>query len=98
MKKCFTIITILALIAASVPARALTNDEELKYGLSVTGFVHPQRVLANRGLLPGDCLVLTKPLGVGIVNTAVKGGLNILPDGPTIRAHDHAAAHRGIVG
>ena len=50
-------------------------DEELKYGLSVTGFVHPQRVLANRGLLPGDCLVLTKPLGVGIVNTAVKGGL-----------------------
>lgn len=50
-------------------------DEELKYGLSVTGFVHPRRVLANRGLLPGDCLVLTKPLGVGIVNTAVKGGL-----------------------
>ena len=50
-------------------------DTELKYGLSVTGFVHPQRILANRGLGVGDCLLLTKPLGVGIVNTAVKAGL-----------------------
>lgn len=51
------------------------EDEELKYGLSVTGFVHPQKILANQGLAPGDCLVLTKPLGTGIVNTAIKGGL-----------------------
>ena len=50
-------------------------DEELKYGLAVTGFVHPGKVLANRGLRLGDCLLLTKPLGVGIVNTAVKAGL-----------------------
>jgi selenide, water dikinase len=50
-------------------------DTELKYGLSVTGFVHPRRILANRGLRVGDCLLLTKPLGVGIVNTAVKAGL-----------------------
>ena len=51
------------------------EDEELKYGLSVTGFVHPQRILANQGLRNGDCLVLTKPLGTGIINTAIKGGL-----------------------
>lgn len=50
-------------------------DPELKYGLSVTGFVHPEKILANRGLRAGDCLLLTKPLGVGIVNTAVKAGL-----------------------
>ncbi|MFT5699976.1 MAG: selenide,water dikinase [Desulforhopalus sp.] len=51
------------------------EDEELKYGLSVTGFVHPEKILANQGLRAGDCLVLTKPLGTGIVNTAIKGGL-----------------------
>lgn len=51
------------------------EDEELKYGLSVTGFVHPKRILANRSLREGDCLVLTKPLGTGIVNTAIKAGL-----------------------
>jgi selenide,water dikinase len=51
------------------------EDDELKYGLSVTGFVHPGKILANQGLLVGDCLVLTKPLGTGIINTAIKGGL-----------------------
>ena len=51
------------------------EDDELKYGLSVTGFVHPRKIIANQGLRPGDCLVLTKPLGTGIINTAVKGGL-----------------------
>ena len=51
------------------------EDDELKYGLSVTGFVHPRKIVANHGLEPGDCLVLTKPLGTGIINTAVKGGL-----------------------
>lgn len=51
------------------------EDDEMKYGLSVTGFVHPQRILANQGLRPGDCLVLTKPLGTGIINTAIKAGL-----------------------
>jgi len=51
------------------------EDEELKYGLSVTGFIHPDKVLTNQGLRSGDCLVLTKPLGTGIVNTAIKGGL-----------------------
>jgi len=51
------------------------EDEEMKYGLSVTGFVHPERIIANQGLSVGDCLVLTKPLGTGIINTAIKGGL-----------------------
>ncbi len=51
------------------------EDDELKYGLSVTGIVHPERVLLNRGARPGDILVLTKPLGIGIVATAIKGGL-----------------------
>ena len=50
-------------------------DPELKYGLSVTGFVHPDRILANGGLNEGDVLVLTKPIGTGVVNTAVKAGL-----------------------
>ena len=49
------------------------DDTELKYGLSVTGVVHPQRVLTNAGARVGDRLLLTKPLGTGIVATAVKG-------------------------
>ncbi len=51
------------------------EDREFKYGLAVTGFVHPQKIYTNRGLRPGDALILTKPLGTGIINTAVKGGL-----------------------
>jgi len=49
------------------------EDPELKYGLSVTGIVHPERFLTNAGAKPGDCLVLTKPLGTGILATALKG-------------------------
>jgi selenide,water dikinase len=51
------------------------EDRELKYGLSVTGVVHPRKVLTNRGARAGDVLVLTKPLGTGIIATAVKGGM-----------------------
>ena len=51
------------------------EDEAFKYGLSITGFVHPQQIYTNRGLSPGDALILTKPLGTGIINTAVKGNL-----------------------
>ena len=51
------------------------EDKELKYGLSVTGFVHPTRVLTKKNLQPGDRLVLTKPLGTGIINTAIKAGM-----------------------
>jgi selenide,water dikinase len=51
------------------------EDKELKYGLAVTGFIHPQKVLTKRSLRVGDRLILTKPLGTGIINTAIKGGL-----------------------
>ena len=51
------------------------EDKELKYGLSVTGIVHPSRVLTKKNLWPGDRLILTKPLGTGIVNTAIKAGM-----------------------
>ncbi len=51
------------------------EDKELKYGLSVTGFIHPDRILTKKNLKTGDRLILTKPLGTGIINTAIKGGL-----------------------
>lgn len=51
------------------------QDDEPKYGLSVTGFVHPDRIFTNCGARAGDVLILTKPLGTGIVNTAVKADL-----------------------
>jgi selenide, water dikinase len=50
-------------------------DQEMKYGLAITGFVHPGKILANQGLKTGDCLILTKALGTGIISTATKGGL-----------------------
>ena len=50
-------------------------DDEPKYGLAVTGFVHPGKVLTNSGARPGDALLLTKPLGIGILTTAAKVGL-----------------------
>jgi selenide,water dikinase len=48
------------------------EDSEIKYGLSVTGTIHPDRVLFNRGARIGDKLILTKPLGTGIISTALK--------------------------
>ncbi len=51
------------------------DDPEPKYGLAVTGVVHPDEVLTNAGGQPGDAIVLTKPLGAGAVSTAVKRGL-----------------------
>jgi selenide,water dikinase len=51
------------------------TDEELKYGLSVTGVVHPDRLLTNAGARAGEVLVLTKALGTGILSTAAKRGL-----------------------
>lgn len=51
------------------------EDNELKYGLSVTGFIHPDRVLTKKDMEPGDQLILTKSLGTGIINTAIKGGI-----------------------
>jgi selenide,water dikinase len=51
------------------------DDAELKYGLAVTGVIHPDKVLLNRGVKEGDKLILTKALGTGIVSTALKRGL-----------------------
>jgi len=50
------------------------RDEETKFGYSVTGIVHPQRVLQNQGAKPGDKLILTKALGTGVISTAIKKG------------------------
>ena len=50
------------------------DDAELKYGLSVTGIVHPKRLVTNAGAKVGDKLILTKPLGTGIISTALKAG------------------------
>ena len=47
-------------------------DEELKYGMAVTGVIHPDRIIRNSGVRPGDALVLTKPLGTGIIATGLK--------------------------
>lgn len=50
------------------------EDQEIKYGLSVSGLVDPEKIATNRGLKPGDALILTKPIGTGVVATAIKAG------------------------
>ncbi len=50
------------------------DDKEMKFGYSVTGIVHPDKVITNAGAKPGDVLILTKPIGTGAINTAVKQG------------------------
>jgi len=50
------------------------EDPEPKFGMAVTGIVHPGKILTNAGLRPGDALVLTKPIGLGVIATAVKRG------------------------
>lgn len=50
------------------------KDAEPKYGLTVTAVIHPDRVISNSGAMPGDRLILTKPLGIGIITTALKQG------------------------
>lgn len=51
------------------------RDREPKFGLSVTGRVHPEKVWTNGGASPGDAIVLTKPIGTGVVTTAIKWGI-----------------------
>lgn len=51
------------------------DDAELKYGLSVTGTIHPKRLVTNSGAKVGDKLILTKPLGTGIISTSLKAGM-----------------------
>jgi selenide,water dikinase len=51
------------------------DDSEPKYGLAVTGLVHPDEVIRNDGAGPGDVLVLTKPIGTGVITTGIKRGV-----------------------
>ncbi|HOO46243.1 MAG TPA: selenide, water dikinase SelD, partial [Deltaproteobacteria bacterium] len=51
------------------------DDSEIKYGISVTGTIHPDKVLKNIGSRPGDRIILTKPVGTGIISTAIKADL-----------------------
>jgi len=51
------------------------EDNELKYGLSITGQIHPGKIIKNHGIMDGDALILTKPLGTGIIGTAIKAGM-----------------------
>lgn len=51
------------------------KDDEIKFGYAITGTVHPDRVWTNAGARPGDWLVLTKPLGTGVITTALKRGI-----------------------
>lgn len=50
------------------------TDPEVKYGLAVTGLINPACIISNAGAKPGDCLILTKPIGTGIITTAIKQG------------------------
>jgi len=56
------------------------DDEEPKYGLSVSGTVHPDRVITNAGSRPGDALILTKPIGSGVLFNAVRSGKLMFTD------------------
>ncbi len=51
------------------------DDQEMKFGYAVTGIIHPERVITNSGAQPGDVLILTKAIGTGAINTAVKKGV-----------------------
>jgi selenide,water dikinase len=59
---------------ASLAGGHSTDSEEPVYGLAVTGVVSPKRILANHGALPGDVLILTKPLGTGVLFNACRSG------------------------
>jgi len=64
---------------AAIAGGHTIQDKEPKYGLAVTGMVHPDRILTKGGARPGDRLVLTKPLGTGTITTAIKRGM-VEPD------------------
>lgn len=77
------------------------RDAEVKYGLAVTGLVHPQRVWTNAGARPGDVLILTKPIGSGVITTAVKQGklpADALPEAVAVMSTLNRAARDVAVG
>ncbi len=59
-------------VGAAIAGGHTIQDKEPKYGLAVTGIVRPDRIITKGGARPGDALVLTKPLGIGVITTAVK--------------------------
>ncbi len=65
------------------------DDQEMKFGYAVTGLIHPERVVTNSGARPGDVLILTKPVGTGAINTAVKRGV--------VRPETEAAAIKAMI-
>jgi len=75
------------------------DDPEPKYGFSVTGFVEPDRLTTNAGARPGDRLVLTKPIGTGIISTAIKNGKadpEVIAEAIEVMAELNAAAARVV--
>lgn len=62
----------LASVGVTLLGGHTVDDEQLKFGYAVTGTVHPQKVITNAGAQPGDLLILTKPLGSGIISSAIK--------------------------
>jgi cysteine desulfurase len=74
------------------------EDTEPKFGMAVTGIVHPNKVLTNAGAKPGDSLILTKPIGLGVIATAVKRGLaNPETEAEAIRIMSQLNAHAARV-
>src|SRR5205814_1858510 len=74
------------------------KTEEPIFGLAVVGTVHPKRVLANAGAKPGDALVLTKPIGIGLITAAAKNEadtLNAMPEAVRVMATLNRAAAEG---
>ena len=67
------------------------KDKEIKFGLAVTGIVHPDRFWSNAGAREGDVLILTKPLGMGTMSTAIKRGLFADDDPTLLRAMEQMA-------
>ena len=66
-------------VGAAIAGGHTIQDKEPKFGLAVTGVVHPSRILTKGGAQPGDTLILTKPLGTGTITTALKRG-QVAPD------------------
>lgn len=76
------------------------DDKEPKYGLAVVGLIHPEKVVRNVGARPGDALVLTKPLGTGVITTAAKQGLaepSVVEKATQIMAHLNRAASEAMM-
>ncbi len=75
--------------AAIVGGHTVT-DPEMKYGMAVTGVIHPEKIFSNAGAQPGDVLILTKPVGTGIVTTGIKK--RVVSDELTERVTQNMAA------